>query len=372
MNILFVSHGANRTGAPLMLLSFLRALREQAPSVSFDVLLLQDGELHQDFAALAEVFVLKKRKNLYLRVRRKLSFDHAPYKHDFRFVKDRNYDLIYANSVGSLSVGAEIKRINQAPLLLHAHESHLSISNYEIPKQDIEQCDYFIAASSTVKSALVNDWKIDHDRVTLVYPFSPYEIANEATQNSVHGKFNIGLSGYACWMKGVDLLPMVASAFSMAHPEVDCVFTWVGDITSKIQREIEYDAQRLGVKDKIRFTGQLSDPIQEYKSFDVFLLLSREDSFPMTCLENALLKKPIICMKNASGITDMLTEDSSVIVPYLSIEGISDAIYKLYSEPQRSSQLGEAACHLVATRFSKASQIHALRGIILGILSSKK
>ena len=303
MSVLFVSHCANRTGAPLMLLSFLRALREQAPSVTFDVLLLQDGELHQDFAALADVFVLKKRKNLYLRVRRKLSFDHAPYKYDFRFVENRKYDLVYANSVGSLSVGAEIKRITKAPLLLHAHESHLSISNHEILEQDIEQCDYFIAASSTVKSALVNDWKIENDRVTVVYPFSPYAIANDAAQNSVHAKFNIGLSGYACWMKGSDLLPMVASAFSKAHPEVDCVFTWVGEITPKIQRELAYDAQKLGVKDKIRFTGQLSDPTQEYKNFDVFLLLSREDSFPMVCLENALLKKPIICMKNASGIT---------------------------------------------------------------------
>ena len=280
--------------------------------------------------------------------------------------------MIYTNSIGSLSEGAEIKRIDQAPLLLHAHESHLSISNHDISEQDIEQCDFFIAASSTVKSALVNDWKIDHDRVTVIYPFTPYEIANDATQNRADGKFNIGLSGYACWMKGIDLLPMVASAFSKAHPEVDCVFTWVGEIMPKIQREIEYDAQKLGVQDIIRFTGQLSAPIPEYMNFDVFLLLSREDSFPMVCLENALLKKPIICMKNASGITDMLTDDSCVIVPYLSIKGISDAIYKLYSEPQYSLQLGEAAYHLVTTRFSKANQIQALRDFVLGLQSSKK
>lgn len=367
MNILFVSHCANRTGAPLMLLSFLRALREQAPSISFDVLLLQDGELHQDFAALAEVFVLKKRKNLFLRVRRKLSFDHAPYKPDYRFVENRKYDLVYANSVGSLPVGAEIKRIAQAPLLLHAHESHLSISNYDILEQDIEQCDYFIAASSTVKSALVNDWKIDHDRVTVIYPFSPYAIANDATQDSVHGKFNIGLSGYACWMKGTDLLPMVANAFSLAHPEVDCVFTWVGEITSKTQRELEYDAQKLGVKDKIRFTGQLLDPIPEYRNFDVFLLLSREDSFPMACLENAQLKKPIVCMKNASGITDMLSESACITVPYLSVNDIADAIYKIYADPHFSQQLGASAYELVTTSFSKERQIQAMINFVLNL-----
>lgn len=371
MNILFICHIANRTGAPLMLLSFLRALREHSLSVTFEVLLLQDGELHQEFAELAEVFVLKKRKPLFMRAFRKFKCHPAPYLNDYRFLKKRKYDLVYANAIASLSVGAEIKRMSDAPLLLHVHESHLSISNYDISTRDVMQCDYFVAASSTVKSALVNDWQIPNDRVKVVYPFSPYAIAESTTSKKVDDKFNIGLSGYACWMKGIDLLPMVASAFSTAHPEVDCVFTWVGAISSRIQREIEYDAQKLGVSDKIRFTGQLADPIQEFEKFDVFLLLSREDSFPMVCLENAQLKKPIVCMKDASGITDMLSEGSCITVPYLSVKDIADALFRIYSDPQFSQQLGASAYKLVTTSFSKERQIQILMDFVLGLKKGK-
>jgi len=123
----------------------------------------------------------------------------------------------------------------------------------------------------------------------------------------------------------------------------------------------------LGVSEKIRFTGQLLDPIQEYKNFDVFLLLSREDSFPMVCLENAQLKKPIVCMKNASGIMDMLSEGSCIAVPYLSVNDIADAIYKVYSDPLFSQRLGDSAYELATTRFSKDSQIKALTNFILGL-----
>lgn len=75
-------------------------------------------------------------------------------------------------------------------------------------------------------------------------------------------------------------------------------------------------------------------------------------------------------MKNASGITDMLTEDSSVIVPYLSVNDIADAIYKIYADPCFSKQLGASAYELVTTSFSKEKQIQTMTDFILNLKPS--
>ena len=50
--VLFVSHEATRSGAPIMFLHFLRWLRANT-SLSFEILLLAGGPLADDFAAVA-------------------------------------------------------------------------------------------------------------------------------------------------------------------------------------------------------------------------------------------------------------------------------------------------------------------------------
>src|SRR3954467_15345345 len=53
--VLFVSHDAMRTGAPVLLLHFLRWLRTNT-RIDFEVVLRRGGELSAEFAALAPVW----------------------------------------------------------------------------------------------------------------------------------------------------------------------------------------------------------------------------------------------------------------------------------------------------------------------------
>ena len=52
MRILFISHETTRTGAPLVLLYFLRWLHLHKPDVEVSVLSLKEGDLNQDFVDL--------------------------------------------------------------------------------------------------------------------------------------------------------------------------------------------------------------------------------------------------------------------------------------------------------------------------------
>ena len=55
--VLFISHEASRTGAPILLLTFLTWLKRHT-EIPFEIILRQGGEITGDFEALAPVTLL--------------------------------------------------------------------------------------------------------------------------------------------------------------------------------------------------------------------------------------------------------------------------------------------------------------------------
>jgi len=71
-SVLFISHEASRTGAPLLRLNFARWFREKA-GIPFAVLLRRDGPLRGAFESVAPTFVFYPRRSLRLRLAGKLA-----------------------------------------------------------------------------------------------------------------------------------------------------------------------------------------------------------------------------------------------------------------------------------------------------------
>lgn len=50
--ILFISHDASRSGAPFVLLFFMRWLKQNAGNIQMDILLIEGGPLEEEFKKL--------------------------------------------------------------------------------------------------------------------------------------------------------------------------------------------------------------------------------------------------------------------------------------------------------------------------------
>jgi hypothetical protein len=55
---LFIGHDAGRTGAPIVLLHYLRWVKDHMPDWHCDLLLIRGGALEAEYREVAEVFVL--------------------------------------------------------------------------------------------------------------------------------------------------------------------------------------------------------------------------------------------------------------------------------------------------------------------------
>jgi glycosyltransferase involved in cell wall biosynthesis len=372
--ILFISHEASRTGAPINLLSIIRNLKATNKYL-IDILLIRGGDLENDFIQLTnKYFSLDKKKVVRLFIKMLYKFSNSnirgilfkkicnllldllknyQYFGTFKKLKKQNYSLIYANSVVTIEITSRLKRILSVPLILHVHELEYSIDSFighDYFSSHIPLFDHFIAASESVKKNLIVNYKVIEDKISIACPFSFNLLQPQKRKEDISNELNIGkdsfivgASGSGFWIKGCDIFISLACLFFKKYPESDCVFVWVGKIFESDYRNIKYDLENTGLLEKVKFIGEKSNPADYYNIFDVFALTSRVDSFPLVCLENAYLSKPLLCFANSGYMPIFIKDDAGFVVPYLDVESMAEKIHLLYNDPVLKTELGTNA-----------------------------
>lgn len=73
---------------------------------------------------------------------------------------------------------------------------------------------------------------------------------------------------------------------------------------------------------------------------DVYLLTSREDSFPNVVLEALNTKVPVIGFKNAGGFEDVVTEKTDALVDFLDLPKMLERRYEFIGDEGLRLQRG--------------------------------
>lgn len=336
MNILFITHETSRTGAPFVLLYLLRWLKSQPQTHHITLLSLRRGALHDDFKSVVndiyELSDVDKRLPFTTRALNKAFKRSRISKKDelVDAIADTTFDIIYSNTILSMPYGNRVKtKQSDAKHIVHVHELNAIINMLSLNfGKEIKSVDHFIAASNLVKQNLLSNWNIPPSQVTRVYECSQTEVKEqEKTPNSV---FHVGGSGTVHWRKGSDLFVQVANIIKTKYPDASVKYTWVGHHSDKERIIIEEDIRKMGLQDQVSFTGQVNDPQTYYNDFDVFLMTSREDPFPLVCIEVGMLGKPIICFEGATGSEEVISKGGGVLVPYLNVEAMADQVMQYY------------------------------------------
>jgi len=347
--ILFITHEASRTGAPMVILHLIKWLQTNS-DYCIDLLSLKGGELSDEFSEIVnEYYVLPKprktKPTIYHRVQRKIGLKGTE-DNQAKFLKnisENHYDLIYSNTVISIPFGNQIKQYNsQSKHIAHIHELQVIIQQI-LPdfKLHSEHVDHFIAASDLVKNNLSKNWDISPQQISRVYECSLVEIETKIKRSSKNKVFHVGGAGTVHWRKGSDLFIQVASYLKTLRPELDFKFTWVGAV-SKNERFIhEEDIRKAGLEDNVFFTGPTNEPTNIFKEFDVFLMTSREDPFPLVCIEVGMLGKPILCFEGATGTQEIITKGGGSVISYLDTRQMAKTITEYIDSPKLLQEKGK-------------------------------
>lgn len=364
--ILFISHDASRTGAPIVFLNFLRWFKQNT-DIPFQILLQRGGELEKDFAALAPTLVFEQLldKSLWKRVSKRLGLNKSkndPIAHLQQHYKQSEIGLVFSNTAtnGQLLQALSFLR---CPVISHIHELEYSIHCCNLDGLQITKShtDHYIACADAVKTNLIEQHSISPSDISVIHAFIPLAQKNTGTvgpsnqylRQKLHlpeNAFIVGASGTTDWRKGVDLF--IQLAFRVCSKiEAPIHFVWLGGGHNRIQMlAVNHDVEKLGLKSNVHFIGAQPNPLDYFAGFDLFALTSREDPYPLVCLEAASLGKPIVCFDKAGGEPEFVENDCGYVVPYLDIEAMADRVIELYHNPEQCQQFGLNAAQKVRDR----------------------
>jgi glycosyltransferase involved in cell wall biosynthesis len=360
--ILAVGHDAYRAGAQIVLLHILRWLR-QNHEAEISLVLKADGELLDEYTKVLPTRVLQSRRVASSRP----SLMSLPGRVSNRLQAHRDtlepgsIDLIYANSAASATVAADLAAKAGCPAICHVHELDMSIRRFATRFSEVsEHFDRYIAVSRAVERNLVVNHGIDTERIDRIYAGIPVpeHVGTTAHRSQLRAELDIPLNAFVVggcgtvdWRKGPDVFLLVAKALSGKLLGRPVHFLWVGGESESLEM-LQHDVERLGLADTVSFIGQRPDPMRYFALFDAFLLTSREDPFPLVCLEAAALEVPIVCFADAGGIPEFVEDDAGYVVAYLDIESAADALLSLVGSERTRATLGHRAAEKVAERCS--------------------
>jgi len=366
--VLFISHNAERMGAQIALLHFLRWFAEHG-GIPFEILLKRDGPLRPDFEALAPVAVWgewDEDDELVWLGAAKGTAPAAPYGPGARRLARRlaraGFGLVYSNTLANGLVLSSLDGLG-CPVITHAHELDWSIRYHlsAIAELAKARTARYIAASRAVARSLVGTLGVDEGAVDVVYECVPAAGApprNILTPAQVRAELHIpenawlvGASGTTDWRKGSDLFARLARAVYRARPERPVHFVWVGGSTEWRDAGMRaYDLERLGLLEFVHFIGPRRNPLDYYAAFDVFALVSREDPCPLVMLEAASLGKPILCFEESGGAPEFVGKECGYAVPYGDLEGMAARALELLRSPALREAMGRAGAERVRAR----------------------
>ena len=364
-NILFVSHYAERTGAPLALLQLQQWLKENSHIV-FETVQLGPGALFDDFQKTGKTTLCVPGKiDRYRYLMHSLLGIQADstricYKRFAKKMAGSNIGLVYANTIVS---GAMVDALADmhCPVICHVHEQealiqHFGKQNFECVKNHTTR---YIAVSEKIKRTLVNNHGIPADIIDVVYPAintkkipATFQKTESLCSKIPKDAFVVCSSGQGIpWIKGKDIFIQLAYAVKHSYPDMPIHFLWIGGSTEGLDAYLlENDIARAGLSDRIHLVPSVENPLDYFNMCDVFVLVSREDSFGLVCLEAAALGKPIICFDKGGSMHELVENDAGYIVPYLNIHAMAEKIIELARHPDLKKRLGAKAREKVFQR----------------------
>lgn len=357
--LLFISHDASRTGAPIQLLHLLRWLRANT-DLTFETVLAADGELRSDFEKLGRVSVLEawrpglKPSVLARRARRRRLLAR---------LNGQGWGAVYSNTVTNGHILDALHERGR-PMICHVHELDMMIRRYG--RENFEAvrrhtCRY-IACANAVKANLVDNHQIDPGLVDVVHEFIELQDRADLSPEGRRDLLNelgipensrvVGASGTTDWRKGPDLFIQLARAVHQKRPGLPVHFVWIGGAQPGTARfeELQHDVRAIQMEGRIHFVGPRSNPLAFFALFDLFALVSREDPFPLVCLEAASLRKPIVCFDGAGGAKEFVEGDCGFIVPYLEVDTMADRVLTLLESEDLRRGCGDRAAEKVRAR----------------------
>jgi glycosyltransferase involved in cell wall biosynthesis len=371
--LLAVSHDASRTGAPAMLVHFLRWVAEHQPgALDVELLLLRGGPLEEDFRALGPASVLAPFEKwtpaevATLGLRKvglePLASATARVRMRALLARSRGHDLVWLNSVASAPVLRGLPPVAGQRIITAVHELDqiLDVVEPDDWRALLARTDLFLAGAEGIAENLLRRDGVDRAKVHVGHEFidvhreidgAPRPAGADGTALRARlgipaDAFVVGGCGPTAWRKAPDLF--IRLGVTLRHHRATSGdrpihLVWIGGPVDGVKfAPTAHDLAASGVADRVHFIGPQQDLTEPFAMFDAFALTSREDALPLVCLEAARAGRPVLCFDNTC-LGEVFGPEEGVTVPFLDIDAMAAQVAAWAAAPEVAAAMGARA-----------------------------
>ena len=221
-------------------------------------------------------------------------------------------DVIHVHDWLCIPAGIAAQEVLGVPLVVHIHATEFDRTGfgkinqgvYDIERRGLHVADQIIAVSEYTKRILTERYDVDPDKVAVVY--NGIDADDSAVAGAVEGDMRrlkeagwgiVLFVGRLTLQKGPDYFLRAAHRVLAHRPHTLFVVSGSGDMAKHIIDE----AARLGIGDRVLFTGFLRDKelVRLYRSADLVVMPSVSEPFGIVPLEALLNGTPVLISKQA-------------------------------------------------------------------------
>ena len=380
--ILFISHEASLTGAPILLLNLINCLKND-----FNILIVlkRGGDIENLFLNTATTYILKHKnysseKNIFKKV-----IDRVVYffKQLSIIIPYYKADIIFSNTVCN---GRLLKRFNffMKPIVTYVHEleSMLQYFNqWNDTKYSLELSSKILFPSNAVQENLIKQHQIQKSKTAyLPYYFPHQNFEFDFKDKPQHRKvflqqwsipedsFLVVGMGMVSERKGTNHFIEVAK--QVIEKSTKIYFIWIGDFSDELSTQIiKKDFYNKSDSPNILFTGKLPYSTQNLLPFDLFFLSSVEDPYPLVVLEAAYQYVPSICYENSGGITEFVSKEFGFNIANNNVEETAKTIVEIsHNKPHLTDLSLKVRDRVLNLHSNKSHTIHLFNKVIENLL----
>lgn len=371
-NILIITTDAHRTGTPTLLLRTFEYIKLNSDH-KLIFIFQEGGELIPEFEKLGNVHIWneivdykinKRFDKIYKSVLLKLgllSKQILVQKFLDTLQKDCEVKLIYNNTSRN---GHILKLLKQSKLncrvitQVHEPEKFLSIWDKDgLVSYTFEHTDSFITVSNYVKDVLIQKYNIKKQievipgavDTRLLIDKSKHELKRELGLSE--NTFILLSCGWMGWHKGVDFFIQLARKLKMEQKDVYMI--WLGGEESDITfQQLEFDIEKLNLNESVRLITNKKNVQDYFNLCDLFLMLSREESFSLVTAEAGFASKPVLCFEKSGGPCEITGGDTRFLIPYGDVDRLFDRILALVEDERQRIEMGSFLHNRVVANYT--------------------
>jgi hypothetical protein len=323
--IVFISHDASMTGAPAVLLETVKWISNNS---DFEISILIGGtylDRVESFSKIAKTLLInddigKKQLNDFL---------------------GENIDLIFASTIVSAPIIENLINLYPyAKVISHIHEREGVLRHFESYTQ------YIILKSNaiiTVDEEIVNSLRFRGLKRTcdlsIISDFVKEDLNKIKDEESIPTIWGCGTIEDR---KGFDLFCQTIAKLKIKS-NLSFKAAWIGSSNNHIEPN-----KSLGMYEviaDIKMIGKVDDPATYYKKNDIFFMSSREDPFPLVCMEAAQRQLAILSFDERAGSSAKWIKESEggLVCRYLDTDDAAFCLELLIKDSGMRNIMGKNA-----------------------------